>query len=107
MTKYNFRILYINTYGQTKMTMEKQLQIQDILKHKSCDIIHLQEVDFDGFTFENCHFILNNYNIITNNSQSGYGTASLVKNEFNVENVLFDTEGRVSNRIQYWSHNFL
>ena len=33
--------------------------------------------------------------MIANNAQNKYGTASLVKNDFLVENVMLDTEGRV------------
>ena len=77
------------------MTLEKQFQIQDIIKYHECDIVHLQESDIDSMTFENCSFINNNYTYITNNSRSKYGTASLVKNEFNVENIAFDTNGRL------------
>ncbi len=94
-TMSNLIILYLNTYGQTKLTLEKQLQIQDMAKHLKCDIIHLQESDFDENTFQNCNFIKNNFNFITNNSPSKYGTASLIKNNFLTENISLDTEGRI------------
>ena len=35
------------------------------------------------------------FNILQNNSENKYGTASLVKNEFDVENISMDREGRV------------
>ena len=61
---------YLSTYGQTKLTIEKQLQIQDMAKNLKCDMINLQEMDFDKNTFQNCNFIKNNCNFITNNSIS-------------------------------------
>ena len=91
----NLIILYLNTYGQTKLTLDKQLQIQDMVKHLRCDIVHLQETDFDENSFQNCNFIKNNYNFITNNSISKYGTASLIRNNFKSENISLNTEGRI------------
>lgn len=93
--KNSIKILYLNTYGQTKFTVEKQFQIQDMVIHYKCDIIHLQETDCKDDTFESCNFLNNNYNLIKNNSSSKFGTASLVKNNFNANDVSFDTEGRV------------
>ena len=42
-----------------------------------------------------CNLITSSYNIISNNSINTYGTASLVKDEFNVENIAFDSNGRI------------
>ena len=42
----NIRILYINTYGQTKFTVQKQLQIENAARKYKSDIIHLQEYVF-------------------------------------------------------------
>ena len=43
--------------------------------------------------------VLNNaillISLISNNSPTGYGTSTLVKNDLNVENVCFNTEGRI------------
>ena len=88
-------VLYINTRGQTKFTVQKQLCIQDLCIKFKCDIVHLQETDVDDNVFEHCSFINENYTIISNNSPSGYGTCSLVKNELKVNNVRFDTQGRI------------
>ena len=88
-------ILYINTRGQTKFTLQKQLQIQDLIKKYKCDIVHLQETDADENVFEHCGFIKNNFTILTNNSPSGYGTCSLVQNDLKIDNVSFDTHGRI------------
>ena len=91
----NLGILYINTRGQTKFTLEKQMQIDDLNRHYKSDIIHLQEVDVDGNVFEHCSFIKNNFSVISNNSPTGYGTLSLVKNNLTTTNVKLDTEGRL------------
>ena len=58
--KLKLNILYMDTYGQTKFTILKQFQIEDIVKKFRCDIIHLQESHFDEQTFESCSFIKNN-----------------------------------------------
>ena len=80
----NLRILYINTYGQTKFTIQKQLQIEDIIKKFKSDIIHLQESHFDTQSFEHCRFIKSNFSVLCNNSPTGFGTATLVHNDLNV-----------------------
>ena len=92
---HNISILSINTWGQTNLTLQKQLQIEDLIKFHKSDIIHLQETDLDDKTFSACKFITNNYTVIANNSPTGYGTASLVRNDLDVENISFDTSGRV------------
>ena len=42
-----------------------------------------------------CDIITNNYTILKNNSRNEYGTSVLVKNDIQIENFRFDTEGRV------------
>ena len=93
--KLKLKIMYMNSYGQTKFTVQKQLQIEDIVKKLRCDIIHIQESDLDDQTFDSCSFIKNNYNLLRNNSLSGYGTATLVHNDFNVVNECYDVNGRI------------
>ena len=83
----NFTIFYLNTYGQTKFTTEKQKQIQDLFSFYQCDLIHLQETDINDSDFENCHFLRNNFNILVNNSMTKYGTCSLIKDNYACENV--------------------
>ena len=83
-------ILYLNTYGQTKFTLQKQLQIEAIVKQNNSDIVHLQETDIEESSFQHCDFINSNYCILVNNSLSGYGTACLVHNDFLVENVCYN-----------------
>ena len=93
--KRSLSILYLNTYGQTKFTLEKQLQLESLIQLYSCDIVHLQETQIDSSSFEHCTFIKSNYNVLSNNSLSGYGTASLVQNSLQVCNEKFDANGRV------------
>ena len=88
-------ILYVNIRGQTKFYLDKQLQLQEMIKRFNCDIVHLQESHIEDDTFSKCDYIRNNYSVISNNSTTGYGTSSIVKNEIQVENISFDTEGRV------------
>ena len=95
----NFRnsliVGFMNIKGQSKLHIEKQLQIEEFLKRYKCDILHLQETNIEQETFSTCNYISSNYNILQNNSLSHYGTASLVKSDFAVENIRCDTAGRV------------
>ena len=95
MNETTLTIFYLNIRGQTKFYDDKQQQLQDLIMHYGCDIIHLQETDFNDDTFKNCSFIKSNYQVISNNSATGYGTASLVKNDLDAENIRCDTEGRI------------
>ena len=88
-------ILYLNIRGQTKFYLDKQLQLQETVKRLKCDIVQLQETHIEEDTFQNCDFIKNNFTVISNNSTTGYGTSSLIRNELKAENIIFDTEGRV------------
>ena len=88
-------ISYLNVRGQTGLTVEKQFQIEDFLKETNSDILHLQETQIDDETFSECTFIDANFSVITNNAQNKYGTASIVKNDLAVENVICDTNGRI------------
>ena len=60
----------INCQGQTKLTLGKQLQIQNHIIQYKIDILFCQETYTDEDTFENCPSIKDNYNIISNNSQN-------------------------------------
>ena len=94
----NFRsslvVGFLNIRGQSKLYIEKQIQIEEFLKRNKCDILHLQECNIEQETFSNCRFISSNFNILQNNSITLYGTASLVKNDLLVENIRCDSEGR-------------
>ena len=86
---------YVNIRGQTGLQIGKQLQIEEFLKHSKSDILNLQETHIVSDTFSDCHFITSNYSVISNNARNKYGTASLVKSDLMVENIMMDTEGRV------------
>ena len=81
-------IAYLNIHGQSGLKLEKQVQIEDFLKTNNVDILHCQEINIDEETFSTCDFISSSYNIVANNSSTKYGTASLVKNEFGIENIV-------------------
>ena len=87
-------IAYMNIHGQSKLTTVKQLQIQDFMKYNKIDILHMQECNIDSETFSVCDFISSSFNIISNNSENKFGTASLVRSDLIFENVRCDTAGR-------------
>ena len=88
-------IAYINIKGQTGLPLSKQLQIEHFIQINDIDILHCQEIDIQEDTFDECNYISACYNVISNNSQNKYGTATIVKNEFYVENIGFDSKGRI------------
>ena len=88
-------ISYLNLRGQTGFTVEKQLQVEEFLKFSKSDILHLQESQIETDTFTGCHFIEANFSVITNNAENNYGTASLIKNDLKIDNVIRDTKGRI------------
>ena len=77
------------------MPVAKQLQIETFAKYYQCDILHLQEANIDDETFSSCNFLQNSYNIFENNNINKNGNASLVKSELIVDNLRYDSEGRV------------
>ena len=95
--EYNRNILvviYLNIKGQTGFPTEKQIQVENLLKSSNCDILHLQEINIDDDTFDQCSYIKSNYSVIPNNAENKYGTASLIKNDLHAENICLDTNGR-------------
>ena len=90
-----FTSAFINIRGQTGLLISKQLQIEHFVKENNIDILNLQETNIENDTFSECNYLTSNYRIIVNNSQNKYGTASLVKNEFDVKNIAMDKEGRI------------
>ena len=84
----------IHLNGQSGLTISKEKQNEDFIKRKDIDIIHTQEINISEEAFSQCNYILSNFNIIQNNALNKYGTASLVKNDFNPENIKMDTHGR-------------
>ena len=88
------KIAYLNIHGQSKLSEAKQVQIEDFMKFKNIDIAHLQETKICDETFSSCNFISSDFNIHINNAANKYGTSSLVKSTFTVENIQCDTAGR-------------
>ena len=85
----------LNCRGQTRLTVQKQLAIQDFIKSYNIDVIFLQETNFNKETFFSCSFVKNNFSFVFNNAVNEYGTACLIKNSMCVSNVNFDSAGRV------------
>ena len=88
-------IAYLNCRGQTGLNISKQRQIEHFLQTHSIDILHLQESHLDEETFSQCNFISSNFNIIQNNSNTKYGTASIVKNTLTPEGIILHQSGRI------------
>ena len=84
----------MNIQGQTKLPLIKQVQIEDFVKQNKIDILHMQEIEICDETFFECNFLSSSFNILSNNSNNGYGTASLIRADLEVTNVKFDTSGR-------------
>ena len=93
--RQDLNIGYLNIRGQTGLTIVKQLQIEAFIKHNHCDILHLQEANIEDDSFSTCNFINSTYNILQNNSINKYGTASLIKNDLQCENIQMDSDGRI------------
>ena len=87
-------IAYLNIHGQSALSEAKQVQIEDFLKFNKIDVAHLQETQICDETFSNCNFISSTYNIYSNNAANKYGTSSLVKSVYSVDNLRCDTAGR-------------
>ena len=86
---------YLNIRGQTGLTVVKQLQIEAFIKNNHCDILHLQEANIQDDSFSTCKLINSSYNILQNNSINKYGTASLIKNDLQCDNIQMDSDGRI------------
>ena len=86
---------FINIHGQTKLPQTKQNQIEYLVKEYNVDILHMQETQIDESAFENNPFIANNFNIIFNNSETGYGVCSLIHRKFSTKDELLHPSGRI------------
>ena len=93
----SLNIAYINCVGQTKFSVSKQLEIQSYMRSHSIDILHLQECLIDDDSFSQCNYVCSNFNIFSNNTPGNtpYGTASLVRSDIDVTNIVTDDSGRV------------
>ena len=85
---------YINMHGQSNLSESKQLQLEDFIKYNKIDIAHLQETETCETTFSNCSFLSTTFNLYSNNAANKYGTSSLVKCVYSVENLKCDIAGR-------------
>ena len=90
-----FKTAFMNIKGQSGLNINKQIQIEKFIKKYNLDALHLQEINIDSDSFSTCEFLSSNYNIISNNSISGYGTATILRTDFSPENIKNDTKGRV------------
>ena len=81
-------------HSQSNLTVAKQVQLEDFLKFNNIDIAHLQETEICDETFSTCNFISSSFNLHSNNAANKYGTSSLVKSVYSVQNVKYDTSGR-------------
>ena len=86
---------YLNIQGQSRLNQAKQNQLDHILKEYKCDILHLQETNILEDTFELCPHIANNYQILAQNNEIGFGTCSLVHNKLEVSNEVLHPNGRL------------
>ena len=87
-------VAFMNIQRQTKLPLTKQLQIEDFVKQNKVDILHIQEIEICEESFCDCNFLSESFNILSNNSENGYGTASLIRADLEYTNVKFDTAGR-------------
>ena len=85
----------LNLRGQTKMNLSKLLQLEELLQSLKPAVIFFQESHFQDKTFENCPFINSNFQLLINNSPTGYGTSALVNNSLKIENVKALPGGRI------------
>ena len=87
-------VAFINIRGQTGLTISKQNQIESFIVRNKIDVLHLQEINILEDSFSMCHVISSSYNLLSNNSPTKYGTASLIRSELTPENILLDSNGR-------------
>ena len=88
------KVAFINTYGQSGLSSQKLLELENFIEYNRLDIVCLQETDIQENTFFGCR-ILNRFTPIINNNKSGYGTCTLIRKNLNYENVIKDHEGRL------------
>ena len=86
---------FLNILGQSKLKQSKQDQIQFILQYHKIDILHLQETNILEGAFDFCPFIANNYQILAQNNDSGFGVCSLVHKKLATENEILHPSGRL------------
>ena len=89
------KIASINIYGQTGLNPTKLLEIEHFIEYHRLDVVCLQETNISDITFSECKMISKRFNVIYNNSSTGYGTCILVTKRFSTSNICKDTSGRL------------
>ena len=87
-------VAFMNIRGQTGLTSPKQDQIESFIVRNKIDVLHLQEINITEDSFSTCNVISSSYNLLSNNSPTKYGTASIIRSDFTPENILLDSTGR-------------
>ena len=77
------------------MNPVKQKQIEDFISSYRIDILACQEINIDNESFSQCRQISQNYTTIQNNAMNRYGTAFIISNQVEFDNLQCDTEGRI------------
>ena len=85
----------LNLRGQLTLGHSRILQLEDFVKQFKIDVLNLQETDLKDDVFEDKDFLFSNYELIINNSPKKFGTAVLIKNDLEYDNIKMDTEGRL------------
>ena len=85
----------LNICGQSGLNLVKQKQIEDFISSYRLDVLACQEINIADETFDQCRQIQQNYTIVRNNAINKYGTALLISNQINFDNLQCDTEGRI------------
>ena len=85
--KLTLLVATLNLRGQTRMPLSKLLQLEELLKTIKPAIVFFQESQLQNNTFENCPYINSNFQLLINNSPTGYGTGALINNSLKVDNV--------------------
>ena len=87
-------VAFMNIRGQTGLTIAKQDQIESFVVRNKIDVLHLQEININEDSFSSCNVISSSYNLLSNNSPTKYGTASIIRSDLTPENILLDSHGR-------------
>ena len=69
--------------------------IEETLKHQKLDILHIQEVNIEDNSFEECDYLQDQFQILRNNAQNGYGVCSLVRRDLSISNIRALPGGRL------------
>ena len=72
------KVAFLNTYGQSGLSNQKLLELENFIEYNRLDIVCLQETDIQENAFSGCN-ILDRFTPIINNNKSGYGTCTLVR----------------------------